>query len=435
MNRLTLRFLAALLSAVAAAGTAQADEIYSWGNNDFGQLGRSSTNQFSPVQVTGAGSLSAFSAGASFALGIQTNGTPIGWGINTFTQLADGSTTQRNPPVTSTQITGLVPAVTVTQVSAGADFSLWRTSGGNVLAQGANNVGQAGNNSFTTPVTSPSFVRVSGGGNLANITAVSTLNQHSLALTTGGTVQAWGLNDKGQIGNNTQTNQSAAVTVLKSDLNPLTGVTMVSAGGQHSLAASGGNAYGWGQNDSGQVGNGTNTTTLTAVLVQTVNGPLTDVAAVAAGFNHSLALTTTGQVYSWGDNANGQLGVNSNANSSVAALVGGALTGKTVVKIAAGFNHSLALTSDGQLYAWGLNTSGQLGQGVASTNPYDPLYDVPTLVTAPNGFLFSGMDGGNDFTIASFIPVPEPATWAALGGFFAASLGRSVLRRRRTGTA
>ena len=163
---------------------------------------------------------------------------------------------------------------------------------------------------------------------------------------------AWGQNLFRQLGNGSA-NASSDVPVTVSGLKF---VTAVAAGGLHSLALlANGTAVAWGDNEFGQLGDGS---TAIASVPVAVSG-LTGVKAIAAGENHSLALLANGTVMAWGDNESGQLGDGTHQESEVPVAVKG-LTG--VKAIAAGGNHSLALMSNGSVMAWGDNEAGELGQ-------------------------------------------------------------------------
>ena len=145
--------------------------------------------------------------------------------------------------------------------------------------------------------------------------------------------------------------------------------TIVSASPIETQAAgttgSPGSAWAWGFNGQGQLGNGTTTTTgcfciSAPVAVGLPSG--STVTAIAAGFDHSLARTSTGQVLAWGSNDYGQLGNGTTTNSSTPVAVS-LPSGTTITAIAGGSFHSLALSSSGQVLAWGRNYEGQLGNG------------------------------------------------------------------------
>ena len=237
---------------------------------------------------------------------------------------------------------------------------------------------------------------------------------------------AWGANNLGQLGDGTSSDRSLAVKVF--DTGALAGKTVVSiaAGTFHNLAlCSDGTVVSWGLNDHGQLGDGTNTNRFTPVNVN-ASGALAGktVVALAAGHSHSLALCSDGTVVSWGWNSNGQLGDGTTGTrpTPVAVSTTGAVAGKTVVAVYAGFFHSLALCSDGTLVSWGGNAHGQLGDASA-TDRYAP---VPVTTTgALNGkFVLAATAGG--YFNAALCSDGTVVTWGRnyfgeLGDLFSAS--------------
>ncbi len=213
---------------------------------------------------------------------------------------------------------------------------------------------------------------------------------HTLYRHTDGTARAWGLNNKGQLGNGTTTNSTAHVTVTG-----LTGVTAVAAGNEHSLALkSDGTVWAWGSNNNGQLGDGTTTDRLTPVAV----GGLTGVTAIAAGFDFSVALKSDGTVWAWGDNSSGQLGNGSTTDSPIPVQ---ASTLTNVSAISAGFDHTLALKNDATVWAWGNNSRGQLGNGTttASTTPVGLALGNAIAIAAGNQFSFGMQRSGLNDTV------------------------------------
>jgi alpha-tubulin suppressor-like RCC1 family protein len=150
--------------------------------------------------------------------------------------------------------------------------------------------------------------------------------------------------------------------------------TQVSAGHDHSLAlASDGTIYAWGMGSDGQLGNGTTTNSTVPVAVTTTGTPMAGktITSISAGYYHSLALASDGTVYAWGGGSDGQLGNSTTADSSVPVAVttsGTPMSGKTITAISAGYSHSLVLASDGTVYAWGLGTNGRLGNSSSSSS-------------------------------------------------------------------
>ena len=208
--------------------------------------------------------------------------------------------------------------------------------------------------------TAPTPKPVTGFGTLSRIDGGTT---HTLALRTDGKVWAAGANGQGQLGQNNTSTYTNPVEVLN-----LSSVTSVAAGEDHGLAVSGGSAWAWGSNNAGQIGDNTTVNRWTAVQPQ---GLTSGVIAVAAGYEFSLALKSDGTVWAWGADNFGKLGNDTTfANSLLPVQVSGITT---AVAVAAGRDHGLALLADGTVRAWGRNWYGQLGEGGQVTNSGIPV--------------------------------------------------------------
>ncbi len=202
------------------------------------------------------------------------------------------------------------------------------------------------------------------------VTAVAAGALHSLALTSTGAVFAWGYNADGELGDGGTANSDVPVKVK---LPAGTKVTAIAAGGYDSLAlTSTGAVFAWGYNADGELGDGGTANSRCAGEGEAARGhegdrhrrrrlPLRS-GPYIAGPGHSLALTSTGAVFAWGYNADGELGDGGTANSDVPVKVK-LPAGTKVTAVAAGELQSLAVTSTGTVLAWGGNNFGQLGDG------------------------------------------------------------------------
>jgi len=284
-------------------------------------------------------------AGWAHSLAVRSDGTVWAWGDNWYGQLGDGTTTRRTTPVQVTGLSGVVAVAGGGGADAGS-HSMALTSDGTVWAWGANDCGQLGDGT-TVDRTTP--VEVSG---LSGVVAVAAGFAHSLAVKSDGTVWAWGGNWYRQLGDGTTTGRTTPVQV-----SGLSGVAAVAAGHAHSLGLkSDGTLWAWGGDYYGQRGTGLLPGRSTPGSVWGLLG----VDSVAAGDVHSLAALMDGSVCAWGSNASGQLGDGTTTERHAPVTVSGL---SDVVAVAAGDEHSLAVKSDGTVWAWGANDRGQLGDG------------------------------------------------------------------------
>jgi len=206
------------------------------------------------------------------------------------------------------------------------------------------------------------------------IPAISAGDAHTVALKSDGNIWAWGSNSKGQLGDGSTTARTNPVPVLN-----LSGIVTIAAGGSHTVALrSDGSVWAWGYNAYGQLGDNSTIDKHTPVQVKGVsgNGWLSDVTAVAGGVSYAVALKSDGSVWAWGYNASGQLGDDSTDNSSTPVQV---LNLSDVVAISAGGSHTVALKSNGSVWAWGYNAYGQLGDDSTDNS------STPVQVKGPGG--------------------------------------------------
>ena len=335
----------------------------------------------------------AISAPTSTSVAATSAGQLYAFGRNAAGELGSAANLQTNDPNPTPALVALPGASgPVTQVAAGELHSLALTSSGQLYAFGSNRYGQlgsAGNSGTDNPNPTPALVTLPGAS--GPVTQVAGGESHSLAATSSGQLYAFGKNNHGQLGSTANNgtfnpNPTPALVALPGASGP---VTQVAAGELHSLAlTSSGQLYAFGDNYYGQLGSTTNngtskaTPTPTEVTLPVASGP---VIQIAAGAYYSLALTSSGQLYAFGSNRYGQLGSAGNSGTDnpnpTPMLVSLPEASGPVTQVASGRAFGLALTSSGQLYAFGINYSGQLGttanSGTEIPNP------TPTLVSLP----------------------------------------------------
>ncbi|HBG04128.1 MAG: hypothetical protein A2075_16845 [Geobacteraceae bacterium GWC2_58_44] len=327
--------------------------VWAWGWNYFGQLGNdSTTDSVAPVQVTGLTGVVAIAAGMQHSLALKSDGTVWAWGGGI---LGNGTTTGSKVPV---QVSGLT---SVTRIAAGEEHSLAVKSDGSAWSWGGNGRGQLGDGTTTASLTP---VQVPGLGGVAGITAAG---GYSIALKTDGTVWSWGFNNLGWLGTGNTTSSPVPLQV-----SGLPEILNVSAGESHVVAQGrDGSVWGWGENRFGEFGNGSYDYSATPVQIT----GLPPVAAVAAGAANCFTLNKDTSVSAWGGNIVGQLG-NGNNSGSISPLRVPGFYG--VTSLSPGFGHVAALKSDRTVWTWGVNREGQLGNGSVFESSSTPL-QVPGL--------------------------------------------------------
>ncbi|HEX3356371.1 MAG TPA: hypothetical protein VHS31_05250 [Tepidisphaeraceae bacterium] len=380
----------------------KADSIYTWGDNGYGQIGNgtSANLQRTPVKVVASGA-TVVGAGFNHSLAV-INGAAYAWGQNEDGELGDATTANHSTPA---PVSGL--ATGVTAVAGGYQSSLALKDGGVYWwGFGPSPAGPFGANS--TPIQMSDLS--------TGVTSIASGAAHSLAVQNGA-VYAWGDDSYGQLGNGSFSGYSATPLPISS---LSTGVTAVACGADHNLAIQNGTVFAWGWGQAGELGNGANP------FIQTTPQPVTGldsgVTKIAAGYEHSLALRN-GNVYSWGADSLGTPVNNVLADHLTPFLVPGL---SNIVDVAASFNSSYALSSDGSLWVWGTNTYGELGLGNA------PDSFSPTHLLPPSGFRFTSVasGSGSNQVLATVAPVPEPASLSLLAlGFIPLNMRRKSRSR------
>jgi alpha-tubulin suppressor-like RCC1 family protein len=318
-----------------------------WGYNYWGQLGDGTTQtRLTPVSVTGLGSgVSAVSAGEGYTCALLTGGWMKCWGANASGQLGDGSLQDHWVPM---NVIGLGSSVAI--MSAGWAHTCAALSSGGVKCWGENWIGALGNGNNTDSSTPVDVVGLTGA-----VTLLDVGYSHTCVWATDGTVKCWGSNDLGELGDGSTLASNSPVDVIGLEGSFIS----LSAGAGHSCALNAARqARCWGNNGFGQVGDGAIVQRSTPLEVI---GLTSAALKLAAGDYHTCVLTASGGVKCWGENQAGQLGDGTQRSSSRPVDVVGLASG--VNAIAAGIGHTCALTALGGVKCWGANNAGQLGDG------------------------------------------------------------------------
>ena len=296
----------------------------------------------------------AIAAGYYNGCELLANGKVQCWGLNLNGELGNGTNTSSSAPVTVSGIS------TATALTTGYYGSCALLADGRVKCWGGNINGQLGNGT-TTQSNVP--VYVSGiDGVTVKAKAIARGYDHACALFTDQTVQCWGDNVNGQLGDGSTTNSTTPVPVAG-----ISTATAISVGVSHTCALLADKTVKcWGYNQYGQLGNNSTTKATLPVGVSGIDGITVQATAIVAGFRNSCALLADETVECWGDNAYGQLGDGSTTKSLTPIPVAGITTATDIV---AGYHHSCALLADETVECWGDNSSGQLGDSstVSST--------------------------------------------------------------------
>lgn len=261
-------------------------------------------------------------------------------------------------------------------VALGLQWTLAIKQNGTLWAWGkGNQLGTGSSTDYYYPV------QIGVGTNWSKVAAGDT---HSLGLKTDGTLWAWGSNNYGQLGNNNVPFNELAPVQVGTDTN----WASVACGGYHSLAIkTNGTIWSWGRNDVGALGQGDQTdrpipTQVLYPIGHPLYGQNSDWSKVEGGGFFTLAIKTNGSLWAWGQGGNGQLGQGNNDNYLIPVVVG---TETNWDKIACGAYHSLAIKTNNTLWAWGENGNGQLGVGTTSNIATPTQVGVETTWTDVSG--------------------------------------------------
>lgn len=347
--------------------------LWAWGLNTYGQLGNGTTTasrQPIAVRNTQMTSANAIACGFSHSLAIDSNGKLWAWGLNDHGQLGDGTTTDRHEPtpVINTRLTSAIA------IACGYCHNVAIDSNGKLWAWGQNDHGQLGDGTKTerhepTPVVTTSMTSAA--------TSVACGYYHSLVIDINHKLWAWGDNGWGQIGVARLSPDNltpVAVTNTK-----LSFAKVIACGSYHSLAVDNNNKlWAWGNNSDRQLGDGT-TDVLKTLPAAVIDTNLSFATGIAGGDNSSFAIDINGHLWSWGSNTSGQLGDGTTSlRSEPTAVINTNLV--SVTKVAQAFYTTLAIDNNKKLWGWGLNNYGQVGNGNINTPILEPTAVINTSV-------------------------------------------------------
>ncbi len=385
--------------------------VICWGSNVLGQIGDgTTTNRELPTAVSGLTNVSAVEVGVNHTCALLKDNTLQCWGSDSSGQLGDGVNTISPTPVS---VSGTNAGATL--LGTGEETSC-AVINGKTMCWGNNRSGQVGDTTFTNRPAPTQVIGLSGAvtdidGGMTQSCAIvnggvtcwgtdltgsvgmtsiinSGVSQFSVTYTHGcavvnGAAMCWGDNSRGELGDGTTTNSPAAA-VQVFGLN--SGVQSVTTGQYFSCAVlTSGVAWCWGDNTYGQLGGGTNSPTPSLLPVQVQGLSTVTVAALAAGQDHTCALTTAGSMLCWGNNGQGQLGDGTQILRLAPTPVAGLTSG--VTQITAGGYHTCALVNGG-VKCWGFNSFGQIGNGQTT------LSKLPVNVTGLTSGVLSVDAGG-----------------------------------------
>lgn len=352
-------------------GTTVTNAAYCWGSNsNEGVLGNGirTGNYATPQPVTGGLAFATISADGGHTCALTTAGLGYCWGYGSDTRLGTGIDAGSYVPV------AIAGGRSYTQIDVGSAHACALGTDQQAYCWGHGIVGQLANTGNPNARGNNSVPTLALGG--LHYIKVAAGNAFTCGIATDNTAYCWGFNTVGQLGAPSPTTYNCDPYACSLLPTPVTGGLQfrdISAGGQHACGiTTTAEVWCWGGNGDGQLGNGTTTNSIAPVRVM---GIPSDPSQIDVGGGHSCVRTVTGQAYCWGANAFGQLGNGTQTGSGTPVAVSGGLS---FLRVTTGASHSCGLTAAGEGYCWGANSVGEVGMGAFSTPK-----TVPNRVVSP----------------------------------------------------
>jgi len=341
--------------------------LWSWGNNDFGQLGLGdNTQRATPVMIPDTGVSGdrwiSVSAGVNHVMALRDTGELYGWGGNANGRLGTGNTTNQSLPV-QVSTTG-VSGDSWTKIKAGRSSTVGIRDDGSMWSWGAGTSGQLGNGTATQRTTPTKVSDADISGNTWIYVDIG--SHHTLAVRDNGKLYVWGAGNNGRLGLGDNSEQLLPIQLDDTNISGDSWVS-ASAGDGHSLAIrDDGSMWAWGNNSAGRLGLGNSVQRNVPYEVVTTGVSGSAWTTVSAFNTHSAALRDSGELYVWGTNTSGQLGLGDIIMRGIPTRLGSANSDGNnwaALSLGAAALHTTAARDSGSLWSWGSNTHGQLGKG------------------------------------------------------------------------
>ena len=362
-------------------------KAYCWGDNGSGQLGDNTTTPRSiPTAVNTTGVLAGktikyITAGSNNTCAIASDNLVYCWGYNAYGELGNNSTTDSSVPI-AVNTAGVLNGKTIKSVATGIYNTCVIASDDKAYCWGLNNAGQLGNNSTTQSLV-PVAVDTTGSFSGKTVKTITVGEASVCAIASDNLAYCWGDNGSGRLGNTDVGQKHSPFPVNTAGvLNGKTILSISTSANHVCVIASDNLAYCWGRNQFGVLGNATFTDSNVPVAVNTAGvlagKTILSIDTDPAVYYGTCVVASDNQAYCWGMGWAGALGNNSGSNSNVPVAVdtSGVLAGKTIKSLSSGVTFSCVVASDNNTYCWGYNGQYQLGNN-STTNS-----SVPVAMTA-----------------------------------------------------